>query len=209
MEIVIAWLVLSLVVFGVFVAVVVRGVRAARRGITRARREVRRTLTDAALTARSAQPGLMGELARMRRELRLSLDSTRGTLSAGAGRDPALREALGLLDQLAQHAERLDGELALLMAAEPDRARVSARLPDLRGRTARIRSSADALRQAAQDRARHDDTAGLDALHEQIALEANALRHWSPVTGQITGEQGFGQVTDRGAVRREAVEDGD
>ncbi|MGK5533055.1 hypothetical protein [Streptomyces sp. URMC 129] len=208
MEIAIAWLALSLVVLGVFVAMVVRGVRAVRRGVTRAKREVRRTLTDATLAARAAQPGVVGEMARMRRELRLSLDSTRGTLAAGVERDPALREALALLDQLAAHAERVDDELALLMTAEPDRARAAARLPDLRVRAERIRSSADSLRRAAQDRARHDDTAGVDALHQQIALEANALRHWSPVPGQVTGDRATGPATER-ATERRAVEDGD
>ncbi|WP_063784357.1 hypothetical protein [Streptomyces sp. SBT349] len=180
MEIAIAFVVLSLVVFTVFVLAVVRGVRATRRGIDRARREVRRAVTDVSLSARAVQPGVLGEVARTRKELRTSVDSTRSTLLAGADRDPALREALALLDQLSGHAERLDGELASMMTGEPDRARVSARLPELRGRVERIKASADSLRMAAQDRAHHDNVEGLDALQEQIAIESKALRHWSP-----------------------------
>ncbi|WP_183091266.1 hypothetical protein [Streptomyces radicis] len=180
MEIAIALAVLSLLFFTVFVLAVARGVRATRRGIDRAKREVRRAVTDASLTARSAQPGLIGDVARTRRELRASLDSTRGTLASGAERDPALGEALALLDQLAGHADRLDGELASLMTGEPDRARIAGRLPDLRVRADRIKASADSLRMAAQDRARHDNVEGLDALQDQIAIEAKALRHWSP-----------------------------
>jgi hypothetical protein len=175
-----ALLALSVVMFAVFVALVVRGVRAARRGIERARREVRRTVSDAALSARSAQPGVMGELARTRRELRASVESARGALTGG---DPALGEAMALFRQLDGHFRHVDGELGTLMTGEPDRARVAARLPELRQRAERIGRSADALRFAAQDRARRHDEEGLEALHRQIDLEAEALRHWAPVDG--------------------------
>lgn len=184
MEIVLAVLVLS---FLIFVALVVLGVRAAKRGIERAGTQVRRTISDATLKARAAQPGAAGELARLRRELRSSLDSTRGVLAAGSADDAALREALGLLDQLHGHARQLDGELESLMNGEPDRARISARLPELRQRTDRIRSSADALRHAAQDRVHHHDADELDALHQQIDLEAKALRHWAPTDPAVPG----------------------
>ncbi|GAA1925567.1 hypothetical protein GCM10009716_37290 [Streptomyces sodiiphilus] len=179
MEIVLAVVLLS---FVMFVALTVRAVRAVKRGVERTGREVRRSLSDTALRARAAQPGLTGEVARTRRELRSSIDSTRAVLRAGSSDDPALREALGLLDQLHGHARQLDRELDVLMAGEPDRARIAARLPELRERADRIRNSADSLRFAAQDRAHRHDTDALDALHQQIDIEAGALRHWAPAT---------------------------
>lgn len=184
MEIVLAILLLT---FLVFVTLTVLGVRAAKRGIEKAGTQVRRTISDASLKARAAQPGTSGELARLRRELRGSVDSTRGVLEAGSSEDPALREALALLDQLHNHARHVDGELGSLMSGEPDRARIAERLPDLRERTERIRHSADALRHAAQDRAHRYDSDELDSLHQQIDLEASALRHWSPVEPEVSG----------------------
>jgi hypothetical protein len=178
MEIAIGLLALSSLLF---VVLVVRGVRAVGRGVRRAREEVGRTVSEAALAARAVRPGAIGEVARLRRELRSALDGTRATLLAGSEHDPALREALALLDQLAGHAGQLDGELGSLMVGEPDRARIGARLPELRQRADRIRRSADALRFAAQERAHRHDAEGLEALHRQIDLEAGALRHWAPV----------------------------
>ncbi|WP_206305920.1 hypothetical protein [Streptomyces sp. RFCAC02] len=179
MEIVVAG-VLALTLL-VFVTLVVRGVRTVRRGVERARQEVSRTLAGAALAARAAQPGALGDVARVRRDLRLSMDSTRAALRASAPTDPALGEALALFAQLEDHAHQLDGELAALGGGEPDRARVTARLPELRERTDRARRSADALRFAAQDRARRHGAEDADALHERIGMEAEALRHWTPV----------------------------
>lgn len=181
MEIVLAVLMLS---FLVFVALVVLGVRAAKRGIERAGTQVRRTISDATLKARATQPGPAGELARLRKELRSSVDHTRGVLESGSAEDAGLREALALLDQLHGHARQLDGELESLMTAEPDRSRIAARLPDLRQRTERIKHSADALRHAAQDRANRYDSDELDSLHQQIDLEAKALRHWAPAESE-------------------------
>lgn len=172
-------LVVLALLFALFVLVVVRGVRAAKRGIERVGTQARRTLSDAALRARAAQPGPVGELARIRKELRASIDSTRAVLGSGSADDPGLREAAQLLDRLGGHARQLDGELGALIDGEPDRARVEGRLPDLRQRSDRIRRSADALRHAAQDRAHHHDADELDALHQQIEIEAGALRHWS------------------------------
>ncbi|WP_181009039.1 MULTISPECIES: hypothetical protein [unclassified Streptomyces] len=177
MEIVLAVLVLS---FLVFVFLAVAAVRATKRGIERAGAQARRTISDATLKARAAQPGASGELARIRRELRSSVDATRGVLEAGSQDDPALREALTLLDQLHGHARQLDGELGTLMQGEPDRSRITARLPELRQRGDRIKRSADALRHAAQDRANRYDRDELDSLHAQIDIEASALRHWAP-----------------------------
>ncbi|MFR9723291.1 hypothetical protein ACL02R_07950 [Streptomyces sp. MS19] len=166
--------------FLLFVLLVVRGARAVRRGVDTARREVRRTVSDVKLTARSVQPGVVGEAARVRRELRASLDSTRVTLQGGAVDDPALGEALALFGQLEDHGRQLDAELTALTEAEPDRTRIAARLPELRDRVTRVRHSADALRFAAQDRARRHEGLDADALHERIGMEAEALRHWAP-----------------------------
>jgi hypothetical protein len=165
----------------IFVTLVVRTVRAIRRGVRRTRRQLRHVASEATLAARAAQPGAVGEVARLRRTLRTSLAGTHETLRAGSDQDPALREALALIDQLRGHAGRLDGELSTLMTGEPDRSRIAARLPELRERADRITRSADSLRFAAQDRARHDhDATALDTLHRQIEIEAAALRHWAP-----------------------------
>jgi hypothetical protein len=158
------------------VIVTVKTARAVRRGVERTSAQVRRTVEDTALKARTAQPGPLGEAARIRLELRTSLDSTRAALTSGASDDPALREAAALLDQLQGHAHRLDGELRLLMEREPDRDRIAALLPEARERSATLRKSADSLRFAAQDRAHQYDDDGLSALRDQIEIESGALR---------------------------------
>lgn len=180
MEFVIGLLAFLFVLFVVLGAVAtVKTVRAVRRGVERTGQQVRRTVEETTLKARSAQPGPVGELARVRLELRSSLDSTRRALETGTRHDPSLSEAAGLLDRLDEHARQLDGELRLLMEREPDRSRIAARIPDARERADRIRASADSLRFAAQDRARRHDEDGLAALSDQIEIEAGALRHWT------------------------------
>lgn len=179
MEVVIAVVALLFVLSvaaGTYAAV--KAVRAVQRGVERTGIQVRRTVEETGLRARSAQPGPVGELARVRLSLRTSIDSTRRALEAGAVDDPSLQEAVGLLDRLHEHARRLDGELSLLMAGEPDKVRIAERLPEARERVTRIRSSADSLRFAAQDRARRGEVEGFDALQQQIEIEAGALRHW-------------------------------
>lgn len=177
MEFVIWALVVLFVLFTALgVIVTLKTARAVRRGVERTSAQVRRTVEDTTLKARTAQPGPVGEAARLRLELRTSLDSTRAALTSGASDDPALREAAALLDQLQDHAQRLDGELRLLMEREPDRERIAARLPDARERAAALKKSADSLRFAAQDRARQYDDDGLDALRDQIEIESGALR---------------------------------
>ncbi|MDJ1130403.1 hypothetical protein [Streptomyces iconiensis] len=185
-------LVIGLVLFLAFVTlgamVTVRAVRTVKRGVERTGAQVRRTVEETTLKARGVQPGPVGEVARVRLELRSSFDSTRRVLETGAQDDPALREALSLLDRLHDHARHLDGELRMLMEGEPDRARVSASLPDARDRMRRLKESADSLRFAAQDRARQFDHDGLDSLREQIEIETGALRHWtsgSPVSDPL------------------------
>jgi hypothetical protein len=172
----------------IFVTLVIRVTRAVRRTVDRTRRQVRHTVTEVSLAARAVQPGAAGEVARVRRALRTSLTNAHDTLVAGSEQDPALREALSLLGQLRVHAGRLDSELAMLTAGEPDRELVASRLPELRERARRITRSADSLRVAAQDRAAHDgdgDAVALDTLHRQIEIEASALRHWAPATEAV------------------------
>jgi hypothetical protein len=180
---VLALLFVLFVTFGVIVAV--RAGRAVQRGVERTGTQVRRTVEETALRAKSAQPGPVGELARKRLELRSTIDGTRRALESDVSRDPSLQEALGLLNRLHEHARQLDGEMRLLMDREPDKARTADRMPEVRERVARIKESADSLRFAAQDRASRHDAEGLDALREQIEIESGALRHWHgerPVT---------------------------
>ncbi|GAA3656477.1 hypothetical protein ACG5V6_15935 [Streptomyces chitinivorans] len=197
MEFVIGLLAFLFVLFVVLGAIAtVKTVRAVRRGVERTGQQVRRTVEETTLKARSAQPGPVGELARVRLELRGSLDSTRRALEAGARHDPSLSEAAGLLDRLDEHARQLDGELRLLMEREPDRGRIAARIPDARERAERIRASADSLRFAAQDRARRHDEDGLTALSEQIEIEAGALRHWTdPASEGASGAATLGTAS--------------
>ncbi|MGK5448242.1 hypothetical protein [Streptomyces radiopugnans] len=197
MEFVIGLLAFLFVLFVVLGAIAtVKTVRAVRRGVERTGQQVRRTVEETTLKARSAQPGPVGELARVRLELRTSLDSTRRALETGIRHDPSLSEAAGLLDRLEEHARQLDGELRLLMEREPDRGRIAARLPDARERAGRIRASADSLRFAAQDRARRHDEDGLAALSEQIEIEAGALRHWTAPAPAPASETALGAVPD-------------
>ncbi|SOD64494.1 hypothetical protein SAMN06297387_11760 [Streptomyces zhaozhouensis] len=186
------WVLVLLVLFAMSVAaavvVVRRVVRELRARLGQANQELRRRAANASLTARAAQPGAVGEVARVRRELRASVENTRSVLLAGSASDESLREALALCEQLSGHAERLDGELnALVAGGERDRARIGARLPELKKRAERIRASAESLRDAARDRAQHDEGSDLDSLQRQIELEATALRHWSPAEGRRAG----------------------
>lgn len=184
MEFVIGVLALLVVVcVALGIVATVRTVRAVKRGVERTGAQVRRTVEETTLKARTAQPGPVGEVARVRMELRSSIDSTRRALEAGAADDPSLREALGLLDRLHDHARQLDGELRLLMEREPDRARIAERLPDVRERVGTIRESADSLRFAAQERAQQFDAEGLAALRAQIEIESGALRTWQEAPG--------------------------
>ncbi|WP_219091548.1 hypothetical protein [Streptomyces sp. JJ38] len=173
---------LVLVTLGVIATT--KAVRAVGRGVERASTEVRKTIDNTALRARSAQFGPAGELARTRLELRTSIESTRRELALGQPGDASLAEAVALLDRLHEHARGLDREMGALMDREPDRARIAARLPELRGRAEEIRQSADSLRFAAQDRARRHQAEELGSLREQIALESGALRHWEQPPAQ-------------------------
>ncbi|MCK1795878.1 hypothetical protein MTQ01_07650 [Streptomyces sp. XM4193] len=181
-------LMLLCVTFAIVAAV--RAARAVSRGMERASSQVRRGIDDTSIKIKAAQPGPVGQVARLRLELRASVDQAKRELAAGSAEDASLREALGLLDQLHDHARVLDRELAGLMDREPDRRRIAARLPQVRERAQEIRSSADSLRLAAQDRARRHDADGLASLREQIDIESGALRHWAPATPPGVAEAG-------------------
>ncbi|MEV7685555.1 hypothetical protein ACFW1F_14260 [Streptomyces bungoensis] len=171
------------VLFLLFVALgayaTVKAVGAAKRGVDRGIAQARRTVEDHTLRAKSfAQPGPAGELAQLRLTLRTSMRATQDTLYAGAAEDESLKESLGLFERLSTHGRELDADLKRL-EAEPDRATLAARLPELRRRTERITTSADSLRWAARDRARRFSDDDLDLLGAQIDVEAGALRHWT------------------------------
>ncbi|MEV5592467.1 hypothetical protein [Streptomyces sp. NPDC052496] len=168
---------LLFVVAGVFVTV--KAVKAAKRGVDRGVAQARRTVEDTTLRARQfTQPGVAGELAQLRLSLRTSMRATQEALHTGAAEDASLKEALGLFERLSAHGHELDDELKRL-EREPDKASVTARLPELRERLQRITHSAESLRWAARDRARQFADDDLATLGEQIDMEAGALRHWS------------------------------
>ncbi|BBA97373.1 putative secreted protein [Actinacidiphila reveromycinica] len=155
---------------------IVRTTRAVKRGVERHTTRARRLVEDQKLRARRfAQPGDIGALTRLRLDLRASIDSTFEAMERAS-----LPEAAALLDRLNDHARGLDAELKLL-EREPDRSRVSARLPELVERARRITHSADALRWAAQDRVQHAGGDDLASLTREIDIEATALRHWEPL----------------------------
>lgn len=194
------------------VTAVVRTARAVNRGVERASLQVRRGIDETAIKMKAAQPGAVGQVARLRVELRSSIDTARNELTAGVAGDNSLRESLGLLDRLHEHARVLDRELAALTEREPDRARIAARLPELRTRVAEIKESADSLRHAAQERASQHDEEGLASLREQIDIESGALRHWAPAPGQggeTTDSDGDGRPRMDGAEKSRANLHGD
>ena len=179
--------IIALLFFLIFVTLAtvatVRTVRAVKRQVTKGTAQARRVVEDNRIRARRyTMTGTAGELAKLRLQLRTSIDSTTRALEEGRVSDASLSEAAGLLARLDDHARTLDGELRML-EREPDRARVAARLPELTERTHRITHSADTLRWAAQDRARHFADDELAALNREIALEAGALRHWEKPEG--------------------------
>ena len=180
--------IIALLFFLIFVTLAtvatVRTVRAVKRQVAKGTAQARRVVEDNRIRARRyTMTGTAGELAKLRLELRTSIDSTTRALEEGRTTDASLSEAAALLARLDDHARVLDGELRLL-EREPDRGRVAARLPDLTERTRRITHSADTLRWAAQDRARHFADDDLAALGRDIAIEAGALRHWEDPPGK-------------------------
>ncbi|KOG63390.1 hypothetical protein [Streptomyces varsoviensis] len=178
----------AFVALGVIAAV--KTVRAVKRGVDRTVHQTRRTVEDTRLKAKQyTQPGPAGELAELRLSLRSAMRATQDALRLAAAEDASLSEAMGLFDRLSEHGHQLDDELRRL-EGEPDKARVAARLPELRERTDRVRHSANSLRWAAQDRARRFVDDDLAALSDQIDLEAGALRHWVPAEEGVGGGDG-------------------
>ncbi|MGW5971200.1 hypothetical protein [Streptomyces sp. NPDC055186] len=184
MEAVIAVLALLFVLFVVLGAyATVKVVGAAKRSADRHITQARRTVEDHTLKVKSfAQSGPAGEIAQLRLTLRTSMRATQEALEAGAAEDRSLEESLALFERLSAHGRELEGELRRL-ESEPDRGTLGKRLPELRERTHRITRSADSLRWAARDRARHFADDDLDSLSSQIDMETGALRHWT-TTGQ-------------------------
>ncbi|EFL41411.1 secreted protein [Streptomyces griseoflavus Tu4000] len=141
---VVALLFVLFVVLGAYATVKVVG--AAKRSADRHITQARRTVEDHTLRAKAfAQPGPAGEIAQLRLKLRTSMRATQDALETAAAEDQSVKESLALFQRLSAHGHELDGELRR-MESEPDRATVAARLADLRERTERITSSADALR---------------------------------------------------------------
>ena len=109
-------LVIGLVLFLVFVTlgvvVTVRATRAVKRGVERTGAQVRRTVEETTLKAqRDCSPAPSGKSHASGWSCAPPSTSTRAALEAGAQDDPALTEAIALLDQLHEHARQLDGEL--------------------------------------------------------------------------------------------------
>ncbi|WP_330340013.1 hypothetical protein [Streptomyces sp. NBC_00557] len=181
MEAVIAVFALLFLLFiGLGVYATVKAVGAAKRGVDRTIEQARRTVEDHTLRARSfIQAGPAAEIAQLRLALRTSMRATQEALHAGVAEDESLRESLGLFQRLSAHGHELDADLRRL-ESEPDRAELTARLPELRSRTERITKSADSLRWAVRDRSRRFVEDDLGALSDQIDIEADALRHWTP-----------------------------
>ncbi|MFE9770800.1 hypothetical protein ACFYOV_03775 [Streptomyces sp. NPDC005931] len=174
---VMALLFVLLLVLGAYATV--KAVGAAKRTADRHLTQARRTVEDHTLKVKSfAQPGPAGEIAQLRLKLRTSMRATQDALHAAVAEDESLKESLGLFERLSAHGHELDAELRRL-ESEPDRATLAERLPALRERTERITASAESLRWAARDRARHFADDDLDTLSAQIDMEAGALRHWT------------------------------
>ncbi|MFJ1701894.1 hypothetical protein [Kitasatospora sp. NPDC088346] len=156
----------------------VKAAKAVAAKVERHEAQARRTVENVALKAKTfTKPGPQGQLAAVRLALRTALDSTRQVLESGLPQDGQLGEALQLLTRLDAHAAELDGELRML-EREPDGARVTAKLAELRERAERITHSAESLRWAAQDRMRRFADDELGRLTEECTTEAGALRHW-------------------------------
>ncbi|OIK01437.1 hypothetical protein BIV25_05540 [Streptomyces sp. MUSC 14] len=181
MEAVIAVFALLFLLFvGLGVYATVKAIGAAKRGVDRTIEQARRTVEDHTLRAKSfVQVGPTAEIAQLRLALRTSMRATRDALRTGSAEDESLRESLALFERLSAHGHQLDADLRRL-ETEPDRAEVKERLAELRGRTERITKSADSLRWAVRDRAHRFSDDDLGALSDQIDLEADALRHWTP-----------------------------
>ncbi|MFF2811861.1 hypothetical protein ACFVT2_32755 [Streptomyces sp. NPDC058000] len=176
------------VVAGVFLTV--KAAQAAKRGVDRKVAQARRTVEDTTLRARQfTQPGAAGELAQLRLSLRTSMRATQEILRSASSDDASLAEAVRLFERLSAHGRELDDDLRRV-EREPNKATVTAHLPELRERLERITHSAESLRWAARDRARKFADDDLAALSDQIDMEAGALRHWTDDAAGWERQQG-------------------
>ncbi|MFE7116582.1 hypothetical protein ACFU99_14335 [Streptomyces sp. NPDC057654] len=204
--VIVALFFVAFVVLGVIAAV--KAVRAVKRGVDRTVHQTRRTVEDTRLKAKQyTQPGPVGEVAELRLSLRGAMRATQDALRLASAEDASLSEAMGLFERLSEHGHKLDDELRRL-EGEPDKARVAARLPELRERADRVRHSANSLRWAAQDRARQFVDDDFAALNDQIDLEAGALRHWVPAADGADGGPGAGGPEGGAAGAARPVPDG-
>ncbi|MGQ4514112.1 hypothetical protein [Streptomyces sp. DW26H14] len=186
------------VLFGAYATV--KAVGAAKRGVDRTIAQARRSVEDTTLRARSfGQPGLTGELAQLRLRLRTSMRATQDALYPGVEADASLQESVRLFERLSAHGHELDGQLKQA-ERDPDRARVGARVQELRERTEQITHAADSLRWAVRDRARKFADDDLSSLSADIDVESGALRHWAPVD-EATGADGPARAGRRPAGR--------
>ncbi|WP_329457943.1 hypothetical protein [Streptomyces sp. NBC_01497] len=161
--------------------VTVKAVGAAKRGVDRTISQARRSVEDTTLRAKSfGQPGVPGELAQLRLRLRTSMRATQDALYAGAEQDASLEESVRLFGRLSAHGHELEEQLKQA-ERDPDRARVGARVKELRDRTEQVTRAADSLRWAVRDRARKFADDDLSTLSADIDVESGALRHWAPV----------------------------
>ncbi|QES52589.1 hypothetical protein DEJ50_22635 [Streptomyces venezuelae] len=172
-------LLLLFTVLGLGAWATVKVVKAAARGVDRTVSQARRAVEDTTLKAKSfGQVGVAGALAQLRLDLRTSMRATQQALQEGARADASLQESLALFERLSVHGRELDEELKRL-ETEPDKARLSALLPELRERTGRITEAANSLRWAARDRANQFAKDEMSLLTAEIEVESGALRDWS------------------------------
>ncbi|MGP3979944.1 hypothetical protein [Streptomyces sp. KR80] len=203
---ILALLFVAFVALGAYVTVKVVG--AAKRGVDRTVAQARRAVEDTTLRAKQlAQPGVLGDLAELRVSLRTSMRATQDALHAAPPEDAAVSEASRLFQRLSAHGIELDDDLKRL-EREPDKGRITERLPELRERTERIVRHADSLRWAAQDRALRFADDDLAALGRQIDVEAGALRHWTSEPGAPGGTEASATAGSSRAAADPAVSPG-
>ena len=163
-------LIFSAVVVSLWIAVFVL-VGYAVRGL---HRRARSAGDRARVLVRAHGLGPLAEVARVRREVARSLAGARRALDAAQAVRSPVGDVPSLLARLELAAHSVDAELRML-EAQPNRMRISARLPAVRSRAEAISSSAarlvDGLLAAAGR-----DVDELSLLQASCAIEADALR---------------------------------
>lgn len=176
MEAVVAAVLGTLVLLGISTAVaaVLLGLlltRLARRG----RARLGATAERLQLGARAVAVGPRAELARLRLELRSSIESGRRVLAVASAAHWPLGDAPMLLRRLERAAAAVDAELTAL-GHERDERRLATLLPALRARVTALTTSAGSLRQGLMESSMRLGADELSALQADCALEARALR---------------------------------